>query len=380
MSSLNRMLTPSPRFLRDDVRKLERYHYRAAIEEYASKMWQEGVKLVAQFGSVGSPGASDIDILVITSRNKYPDIKQESKEIIDDIEHGNYLFWHPPAIIPEEVIRPASILHTFDNIRPIKGDVSILERAASPSEPLSMIQTAVWNSFVWRSVLSCSYGFQNLRNLLLIISNVSQSIQSIGELLESNYAKRVSKWAKDDARGHILELPSEKRGKAAIDILRILINVWTCMETEFQAYWEEHFGLPHEGPSQIVINPPIIGSYIKLEHKQMASTIEYPQSLIDKVFSISHTREFTLPVFYSHILDGVASLFGYGQNYNIRTNESLKAPLESYRSSVSEIQSVDEHFSGTASMFKDVFVVPFGLSRKTGRLNREMIYGTLSSV
>lgn len=377
MNSLGQMLTPSPRFLRDDVRKLEQDHYQTAIAEYSSNIWQDGVKLVAQFGSVGTPGASDIDLLVITEKNKYPYIKQESESIIRDIDHGRYLFWHPPAIIPEEAIKPASILHTLDNIRPIMGDKSILERTVSPPESLSMIQTAVWNSFVWRSVLSCSYGFQNLRNVLLIISNISQSIQAIGELVESNYAKQISEWAKNDARKHILELPSEERAEITVDILRILLNVWTHMESEFQTYWERQFGLPHQGPSQIVINPPFTGAYITLDHSRMISTIKYPQLLIDRLLSGVHTRKFTLPVFYSHILNGVASLFGYDRSPSCCTNERLETSLESYRSSILKIQSIDKDFSGTASMFNDVFVVPFGLSRKTGRFGREMIYGTL---
>ena len=366
-------LTPSPKLIRDDTVHLSQHHYNDAIEEYLSLLPADGVKLVAQFGSVTTPGASDLDLLVVTNNSVYPEIKSVSKKIVDQIEHGTYLFWHPPAILPKKAIDSATVLHTFDDLRPLRGEMSVIPQRTL-SESGSILRTVVWNSFVWRTLIASSYGVQSLRKLLLVLSNVAQSIKASCSLMDRDFGEHVAQWVKNDVRKAIMEAPSDDKINITVDTLQLLLRMWIQIEQRLQTQLETRFELPRATFSRLVINPPVTGAYIRFGNSHIDHGVGY---VGDKLLSLFHNRQLKLPYFYSQILSGIITLFGNKTNDSLQETDALKTGLDTYRNAVQDILSIDNTFEDTDSLFDDVFITPFGLSPNRGLWGREMIYGRL---
>src|SRR5205085_1978878 len=84
-------LLPHPRQIVSDLRDATLHEYRHAIDHYVQRIQQiPGVLYIGQFGTIRTPGVSDIDLLILCSDSAFLWVCQASSEIICEIPNGSY--------------------------------------------------------------------------------------------------------------------------------------------------------------------------------------------------------------------------------------------------------------------------------------------------
>lgn len=105
--------------------------YEAAISQYLNRVTTAtGVLAVLTMGSVGAPGLSDIDVIVVvTDEFPFSESKFLSTKHIDD-----RLFLHGPVVIPQSMISELQFLIYASNLKLIWGDIEIPDFWLLPEE------------------------------------------------------------------------------------------------------------------------------------------------------------------------------------------------------------------------------------------------------
>lgn len=99
-------------------KRVEKDAYEKAVSRYCDKISAcLGIVGVGQFGSVGAPGLSDIDLMVVT-KNDF-DIRYAPTLSVKGIDDN--LFIHGPLIIPERLVEYLHFLIYFDQIKIVTG-------------------------------------------------------------------------------------------------------------------------------------------------------------------------------------------------------------------------------------------------------------------
>jgi len=234
--AIKRML-PEPSRIEDDIQDYRMADYQEAIRLYVQGIQKcPGIHFVGQFGSVSTPGVSDIDMLVIVDEENFFAVKEESRRLIRHIPGGPYLFWHWEIMLPWSLVTVSSALRTFDGLHPFWGDESLVETLTASSFPLSAITTIVWNSYLWRYVTRLS-NVRRLRMLLLLLSNIVQSLAAtyrvLGQVARSMEALT---WGQE-SRYEILAEPPGRRQQATVHFLEKAIRKWWEADWQMQEWW-----------------------------------------------------------------------------------------------------------------------------------------------
>jgi hypothetical protein len=223
----------------DDLRPLTLDDYSRAIDFYAQGMArQPGICYIGQFGSLNTPGVSDIDILVITEDDTYKSACRESLRLMHAAPNGPYLFVHPPSVVPASLVLEFNVIHTLENLTTLWGTPPIKETESDYVHKLASVNAIVWNSAFMRYTFHHRQYVHGLRKLLLMLGNVVQSISANYRILgHQTEIPRVTSWGKEQARSAILSATSNKRHELMRNYLVEGLARWLQSDWELEAWW-----------------------------------------------------------------------------------------------------------------------------------------------
>jgi len=196
-----------------------------------------GVTGIGQFGSVRLPGISDLDLLLFCSDDRFDEISWISNATIDELSDGRYLFWHPVAVIPASLISTSRIFHSFEDIRALWGDVRQLTDMSGPGLELRALNVIVWNSYFWRVMMYIGRGPQGLRKLLLLLSNITQSVVNDLRLIGETDFQCEWRW-RDSARAAVLAAPSAERSGLIRRFFGEALERWYVADRKLDRWWQ----------------------------------------------------------------------------------------------------------------------------------------------
>jgi hypothetical protein len=144
----------SPRSFCVDIQPVNRDVYDDVIAEFVKQFARlKGVLCIAHFGSIKSPGISDIDLLVVIENEHYQDIERRAKEFRRQSHIHRYLFWHAIEVIPLSALPQLRYVSTVENLRILWGPPAIFDCCRKPDEFIQLLQTILWKGHVWGRLL-----------------------------------------------------------------------------------------------------------------------------------------------------------------------------------------------------------------------------------
>ena len=91
-----------PKILTSDILPLSRAVYQTVIEEFVNDFsHHEGVIWIGQFGSIGTPGISDIDLIVVCEEEHYKEVKRGTQKFIKQTSVHQYTIWNGGLVFPQ---------------------------------------------------------------------------------------------------------------------------------------------------------------------------------------------------------------------------------------------------------------------------------------
>lgn len=368
-------ILPKPSQISNDIEKFTLSEYKIAINTVLQELTRyPGICFIGQFGSINTPGVSDIDLLIVTEDHCYQSLCDASLQIIKEIPGGAYLFWHPPMVIPLSLLSACDILHSLSNLELLWGNESIMGQLVKPSHSVTFINTMVWNSYFWRTVLRLRGRQLGLRSILLILGNVIQSIAADYRLLgEFTKSQDILKWGKE-ARGEILVRPLGKQEEHAIDYLSTAIQKWVEADWGIQDLWTQKklFSQGSYTGDDIFIGRK---TYITFLHKKGIHSnerVHLSQLLKDCWRKSIGVEVFALPSFYIEIAMLLYTAFRPGltsalfketrRSANFSLDDDLTKEVISYRTAIEKVRQFSKtQGNNELLMFSHPFVLPFGL-------------------
>lgn len=137
-------------------------------------------KNIAFFGTIGHPGISDLDAVVVSSPDllKKIDVAFNYKRSQSSV--FSYVFWHPPVYVINKVINYFKYLHTLESLTPLVEDSIFSDDVSMPSENDKKVLNIVWFIFlinVYSGIYKRAMNANpiSLRLILLIYSNIMKS-------------------------------------------------------------------------------------------------------------------------------------------------------------------------------------------------------------
>ena len=162
----------------NDLNHFEKSVYIDIVEEFAECFGKNSqVKAIGQFGCVNYPGISDLDLLVITQNDSAESIVNIFNEWVKKKPERQYVFFHPPLIITENMLSYLTYLHTIHGLYWISGSHDyVVDSTFLDSKFLDII----WVSFLVPIAVKLLYHerVNNLRKLLLVANNMVKSIST----------------------------------------------------------------------------------------------------------------------------------------------------------------------------------------------------------
>jgi hypothetical protein len=369
-------LLPKPSEIIVDVQDLTLADYQRAID-YSLRVLksQSGVCFIGQFGSVKTPGISDIDLIVVARDDDFRSIRERSRRIPEEACNGTYLFCHSIAVLPYSLVRVARVLHSFNNLRILWGNSSILDQLEEPAFPLTFINSIVWNSWFWQAALKLRFR-PSLRRLLLFIGNFLKSIafdyHLLGELRRSHF---ILKWG-EDLRQIILEVPPEQRPDLTVRYLSETLCRWLEADWRVQEWWTRTVRPRSEAPDEF--NLPLLGPKIIAQFRQDNMAAHKNRRPLSRLVD-ERLRRFTggitlpLPLFYLEVAVSTKSAFEPWLNsphfeqaarildLQSLMNSPLRESLLIYKNAVESVRKFSrENGHDELKVYNDISCLPFG--------------------
>ena len=223
-----------PNSLSLDIQPLENSVYYAMVEEYVNRFSRnKGVLCIGQFGSLGAPGISDIDLLVVCEDKNYREIELHSKEFVRQSPLHRYLFWHDVAVVPQSAIRYLRYIHSLDDLKIVWGKSDILESCEQPDEIITLFRTVLWNSYFWSLLLHlCQQDSVSLRLILMLSKNALMSAANNYYLMANEqYAKAITPRAQQERQRVLSAHPSDQS-----DLAKMYFG--EAIQTLFKSDWD----------------------------------------------------------------------------------------------------------------------------------------------
>lgn len=135
---------------------------------------------IAFFGTIGHPGISDLDAVVVSS----PDLLKKI-DVAFNYERSqssvfSYIFWHPPVYVINKTINYLRHLHTLENLTPLIENSIFKSEVSISFGNDKKVLNIVWFCFltnvyldIYKRVLKGNA--VNLRLLLLVYNNIMHS-------------------------------------------------------------------------------------------------------------------------------------------------------------------------------------------------------------
>lgn len=229
----------------DHPQYVELTTYETAIERVVETLVKEGdIIAIYQLGSVGAPGISDIDLLVVT--NERPGLATDPFEQLDPDER--YLFTHKLFSISASDVEQLRRFTCFHHYRLKWGSNVIPGHPACGDVPISQLKRQValeylLSNFIGRSI-ELEYRLVSLRKLMLSIHAIRYDLEFLG-VTDGPFAELVEQMA---AWRHAwFEKPPGERAVTQW-LVQFRRELWTFLEQQLEA---NYFYLAGDFPSRL---------------------------------------------------------------------------------------------------------------------------------
>lgn len=215
-----RVTTYIPSQVEHDLQRLEPGDYTQGITAFlqAFRSLFRGRAAVYQFGEVGTPGVSDLDLLMVVQDDQWHEAEECARKASRCTEQLTYLFLHPPLIVGASLLDSLPYLHTLENLHLISDGWHPLANIESQEIDMAsrLMRHAVWNSFIRISALEMDGKPIGMRRMLTLTHNLYLTALNSNRLLRDPLPIKIDS---NEIRRHILEAPHEHREALAKEFL-----------------------------------------------------------------------------------------------------------------------------------------------------------------
>lgn len=217
----------SPLVIYPDIADLDLWHYKTGLQAFIDKCSLSLSEETAfyTFGSVSTPGVSDIDLLMIVRDEEWQRARQIAHEIILSSGFLYYLFSHEPVIAPKSMAPHLYFLHTLENCIQVHGKSDPLANIyPSRLQNMQFLRHAVWASFMRIAALELDRTCIGLRRTLILMHNLLISATCGNNFLNRPLMINLST---DEIRHDILSAPlidQERRTRSFLKNIVDLLN------------------------------------------------------------------------------------------------------------------------------------------------------------
>lgn len=218
----------------EDISILSLNAYSAALADAAALGRMIGVHCVVHFGVVGTPGVSDLDVLVVCDDGAYREVVEASGEIV---RAHKLCFVHQVFVLPLTLVSLRPVLffpQTFNAFAVLAGDAACLA-ATEPSRELRTMATVIWGSTVWRILAGLLHGRPGFRSLLLLLQTIARQTALDRLLLGEEEQSRAVLHRVQASRGRILAAAAGSQ-EALIAALVDHIGHWRTADERLAAW------------------------------------------------------------------------------------------------------------------------------------------------
>lgn len=225
-----------------DVFPLDKSVYQAVIEEYVDHFSrQDGVVWIGQFGSIGTPGVSDIDLLVVCEGEHCPAVHRHSQEFIRQSPLYSYAFFHDVAVVPPVAARYVLYVHTLVDLRTLWGNSEIPESLEQPDETIVLLRNILNNSQRWGEIVHLCQSVVGLRRALVLSKSTMTSAEhNYHRVADEDYAGIIALRDGQERQRILAARPSVQGDLAAA-------YLWEAIQTLAQADWDLRNWMIREG-------------------------------------------------------------------------------------------------------------------------------------
>lgn len=164
-------------------RQIEPAVYNEVRDEYVEKLIHTpGVHAVLQYGSVGMPGLSDLDLIVVVDKDSPP--PRESLQNLSCHPEASYVFCHNVAIVPEDIMDKLGYLAFCDNLNLIAGKGE-LPSAVDPADAECIVFALTTDALLDRLCALAKdelVGMHDPRSLLLHLHSLRHTVRLCRDL------------------------------------------------------------------------------------------------------------------------------------------------------------------------------------------------------
>jgi hypothetical protein len=281
-----------PKSLLPDVFPLGAAVYEAIVEDFVNHMSDDrGVLWIGKFGSLGTPGISDIDLLVVCREDAYPAVRRRTMQFARQSPIHRYAFLHDIVVVPQAALRYLIYFHELGHLQTLRGEPSMLDRFENPDENILLLRGLLFNSSLWGELLSmCQQDRLGLRQALIFSKGAATS--AINNYQRMGNVRRAESIARHDKRQRqqILRAPPRQQCESG------QAHLGQTMQALRQADWDLNDWLVAEG----LAGYPATEMTVQLSRRQMLVFASLPgarQAALHQHIGDGHVTY--LPPFYA---------------------------------------------------------------------------------
>lgn len=261
-----RVATYQPSRILDDVRSVDVSSYREAVDTFLDRFLtgEAAHASVYQFGDIGYPGISDIDLLIVIEDTRWVAAAAKAVRITRSSDLLSYLFVHEPLVVCESLLPHLPALHTLEHCRRIAGDRDPLGEvtAAAVDDASLLVQHVVWGSFMRVAALEMDARVVGLRRALTLLGNLLAGARSANRFLTEPCSVDLSA---TEIRAQVLAEPSAERAAACRrhieSVVAVLDRVDAALDREMLHGWHRQLPpIPVNGGQPLLFAPGSAGS------------------------------------------------------------------------------------------------------------------------
>ncbi|WP_337286877.1 hypothetical protein [Candidatus Methylomirabilis sp.] len=228
-----------------DTQNLDISVYEKVIEEYVHRFSRrKGVLWIGRFGAVTTPGASDIDLILVCEDEWCRVLALDSDEFVTQSPLHRYLFIHEVYVVPHSGVKYLSYFHSLNNLQSLWGDTTILNECEQPDNTIRLLRAVLWATSDWSKTLQlCQQDFVSLRSLLIRSKSLVTAAIHNYRLIGNEASVEAATHRIEQERQRILRADPSEQG----DLARA--SFWGAVRTLAQSDWALRTWMIQEGLS-----------------------------------------------------------------------------------------------------------------------------------
>ncbi len=228
-----------------DTQNLDISVYEKVIEEYVHRFSRrKGVLWIGRFGAVTTPGASDIDLILVCEDEWCRVLALDSDEFVTQSPLHRYLFIHEVYVVPHSGVKYLSYFHSLNNLQSLWGDTTILNECEQPDNTIRLLRAVLWATSDWSKTLQlCQQDFVSLRSLLIRSKSLVTAAIHNYRLIGNEASVEAATHRIEQERQRIVRADPSDQG----DLARA--SFWGAVRTLANSDWELSAWMTQEGLS-----------------------------------------------------------------------------------------------------------------------------------